>query len=74
MAWCKVSSLTAAVSRTIRSVQYPASRQALLVAVEGKTVEGWELSYFLEKALSRRRYPDSKSVMYELELWLEKQG
>jgi len=43
-------------------------------AAEGKTVEGWELSYFLEQALSRRKYPDLRSVMEDLEDWLEKQG
>jgi len=74
MAWCKVSSLTAAVSRTLRGVKYPATRSLILAAVEGKRVEGWELAYFLGQALTRGRYSDLKSVMLDLEGWLEKQG
>jgi len=45
-----------------------------MTAAEGKVVEGWELSYFLGKALARRRYPDLKSVMLDLEDWIVAQG
>lgn len=74
MAWCKVSSLTAAATRTLRIVRYPASRKSILEAADGKTVEGWELSYFLGRALTRTRYADLSSVVRDLESWLEKQG
>jgi hypothetical protein len=53
---------------------YPATKTQLMTAVEGKTVEGWELSYFMGEALAGRRYRDLGSVMEDLESWLEKQG
>jgi len=74
MAWCKVSSLTAAVSRTLKYADFPISRSRLLTVTSGRTVEGWEVNYFLEKALRRRRYSDLRSVMADLESWLESQG
>jgi len=74
MAWCKVSSLTAAVSRTLKEARFPMSRAKVLRLVEGKTVEGWELGYFLSKALSKNRYGDLRAVMRDLEEWLEVQG
>ncbi len=74
MAWCKVSSLTAAVSRTLKGARFPMSRSKVLSFVEGKTVEGWELNYFLSKALKKRRYGDLRAVMKDLEDWLEVQG
>ena len=42
--------------------------------MKGKTVEGWELAYFLEKALVRKRYLDLRTVIEDLEEWLEAQG
>jgi hypothetical protein len=74
LAWCKVSSLTAAVARSLRQVKYPATRHTVIAATNGKVVEGWELSYFLGQALTRKRYHDLRSVMSDLEDWLEKQG
>jgi len=74
MAWCKVSSLTAAVSRTFRGLDYPLTRAQILAASSGKTLEGWELNYFLGKALKRKRYPDLRTIMTDLEEWLEAQG
>lgn len=74
MAWCKVSSLTAAVSRSLKRVAYPASRSKLLATVNGKAVEGWELSFFLGQALRRREYSDLRDVMRDLEAWIEVQG
>ncbi|MDA4125155.1 MAG: hypothetical protein OK438_06905 [Thaumarchaeota archaeon] len=74
MAWCKVSSLTAAVSRTLRHARFPISRSDLLTVTSGKTVEGWEVSYFLGQALHKGRYPDLRSVMADLESWVESQG
>ena len=73
MAWCKVSSLTAAVSRSLGGLRYPATRIRILAAVEGKTVEGWELHYFLGKALKKRSYPSLRIVMEDLEAWIEEQ-
>lgn len=74
MAWCKVSSLTAAVSRTLRAERFPLSKAKILEASAGKTVEGWELSFFLGKSLRRRSYPDLRAVMSDLETWLDAQG
>lgn len=74
MAWCRVSSLTAAVARTLKNVRYPANRSEILTATEGKTAEGWELSFFLDSALKRRRYGSLRAVMADLEDWAEKQG
>jgi hypothetical protein len=74
VAWCKASSLTAAVSRTLRDLRYPASRSRILAETHGKTLEGWDLSFFLEKALAKRTYGDLRGVMEDLENWLEKQG
>jgi hypothetical protein len=74
MAWCKVSSLSAAVSRTLKDAKYPLTRGQVLAASHGKNVEGWDIDYFLEKALKRRNYPDVRTVMADLNDWLEKQG
>ena len=74
MAWCKVSSLTAAVSRTLKVANYPLSRAQVLEASSGKTVEGWEINYFLGQALKRKRYADLRTIMTDLEDWLEAQG
>ena len=74
MAWCKVSSLTAATSRTLREARFPIARSGILELASGKVVEGWEVSYFLRKALTRKRYPDLGAVMRDLETWLEAQG
>ncbi|MDA4120097.1 MAG: hypothetical protein OK436_05875 [Thaumarchaeota archaeon] len=40
----------------------------------GKNVEGWEVNYFLSKALKKRKYADLRVVMTDLEAWLELQG
>ncbi|MDV3277383.1 MAG: hypothetical protein LYZ69_02810 [Nitrososphaerales archaeon] len=69
-----MSSLTAAVSSSLNEVAYPASRSRILSAVNGKKVEGWELSFFLDQALGRRTYNDLRDVMKDLEAWLEVQG
>jgi len=74
MAWCKVSSLTAAVSRTLRDASFPMARAKVLRLVEGRTLEGWDLDYFLSKALKRTRYASLSEVMSDLETWLEAQG
>ncbi len=74
MAWCKVSSLTAAVSRTMKDAAYPISRKQLLAATSGKTVEGWEVNYFLGQALHRKQYGDFRTIMADLEDWLDLQG
>ena len=50
MAWCKVSSLTAAVSRTLGTARYPMTRAQILAATSGRVVEGWEINYFLGQA------------------------
>jgi len=74
MAWCKVSSLSAAVSRSLKGQSYPMTRSSILRLSAGKTVEGWELDYFLSKALRKRSYKDIRSVMSDLDDWLEAQG
>jgi hypothetical protein len=74
MAWCKVSSLTAATSRALRGARFPLSRTKILTLVSGKVVEGWYVDYFLALALKRSRYSDLGAVMSDLEYWLEVQG
>ena len=74
MAWCRVSGLTAAVVLTLKGSHYPASRRQILDAVGDKTVDGWELAYFLDKALGRRKYANLREVMADLEYWLESQS
>jgi hypothetical protein len=74
MAWCKLSSLTAAVVRVLKEANFPMSRSRILSVVEGRTVEGWDLNYFLAKALKRKKYNDIREVMSDLDEWLETQG
>ena len=74
LAWCKVSSLTSAVSRTLKGEKFPLTRANILAISAGKTVEGWEIEYFLAKALRKRSYKDVRSVMRDLEDWIEQQG
>jgi hypothetical protein len=74
MAWCKVSSLTAATSRALANARFPLTRASILAVASGKVVEGWEIDYFLGKALRRKSYPDLRSVMADLDTWLEAQG
>jgi hypothetical protein len=74
MAWCKLSSLTAAVVRTLKGARFPLTRSRILALTEGKNVEGWELNYFLSKALKKRKYVDLRAMMSDLEDWLEAQG
>jgi len=74
MAWCKVSSLTAAVARTLKDISYPAKREEILAATSGRVVEGWELTYFLDRSLRRPSYQSLRAVMNDLESWLEIQG
>ena len=74
MAWCRVSSLTAAVSRSLRGARFPLPRSRILRMLEGRNLEGWDLDYFLEKALKRRNYHDIREVLSDLSNWLEAQG
>jgi hypothetical protein len=74
MAWCKVSSLTAAVARTLKPAKFPMTRAQVLALAAGKSVEGWEIVYFLRRALGRKSYNDVRSVMSDLESWLEAQS
>jgi len=74
MAWCKVSSLTAATARTLKGAGFPLTRSRILALTSGRTVEGWDVNYFLDMALKRGRYTDLRSVMADLEAWLEAQG
>ncbi|MBI3859262.1 MAG: hypothetical protein HY296_03350 [Thaumarchaeota archaeon] len=73
MAWCKVSSLTAAVSTTLRRSRFPLARDEILNLTERVTLEGWELQFFLSRALMRESYPDLRAVMSDLEEWLDQQ-
>ena len=74
MAWCRVSSLTAAVSRALTGSPFPMTRSQILRAVAGRTLEGWELDYFLGKAMTERKYATIKAVLADLDAWLEEQG
>jgi len=42
--------------------------------LEGKSLEGWDLDYFLQQALKRRSYHDLREVLSDLSDWLEAQG
>jgi hypothetical protein len=55
-------------------MEFPVSKSSILKLTDGKLTEGWELSYFLGQALSRRSYPDLRSIILDLDDWLEKQG
>ena len=37
-------------------------------------MEGWDLDFFLAKALKKRSYHDLKEVLSDLDDWLEAQG
>jgi hypothetical protein len=75
LAWCKVSSLTAAVVKSLKAVSFPASKEGLVGNTRGKDVEGWDVSFFLASSLSTgKRYQDMREVMADLESWLERQG
>jgi hypothetical protein len=74
MAWCRVSSLTAAVSRSLKDARFPLSRSRILRELEGKTLEGWALDYFLSKSLRKRNYRTMREVLSDLDDWIEAQG
>ena len=74
MAWCKASSITAAVARSLRDLSYPASKTRIISLVRDLKVEGWDVEYFLGEALTRRSYPGLREIMSDLESWLEVQG
>ena len=74
MAWCRASSLTAAVSRSLEGARFPMTRSRVLASASGKVLEGWEIDYFLSKALSRKNYSNIKEVLSDLDDWLESQG
>jgi hypothetical protein len=74
MAWCRVSSLTAAVSRSLKDVRFPLTRSRILGDAAGKNLEGWDLDYFLAKALKKRKYRDLREVLSDLNDWLDAQG
>jgi len=42
--------------------------------LEGKNLEGWDLDYFLAKALTKGSYHDLREVLSDLNAWLEAQG
>ncbi len=73
MAWCKLSSLTAAVVRVLKDATFPLTRADILSLTAGKNIEGWELHYFLTRSLKKRRYADLRAVMKDLEDWLDAQ-
>ena len=39
----------------------------------GRTLEGWELDYFLAQALKKQNYGDLREVLSDLSDWLEAQ-
>jgi hypothetical protein len=74
MSWCRVSSLTAAVVKSLKGASFPATKQEVLSAAGKDAVDGWDISYFLKISLSRARYDSVRSVISDLEGWLEVQG
>jgi hypothetical protein len=50
------------------------ARSKILAHVAGKTLEGWDLDYFLSKALNRRRYDSLRGVLSDLEAWVDAQN
>ena len=74
MAWCRVSSLTAAVSRALGDAKFPMTRSRILRIVAGKTLEGWELDYFLAKALRKKKYTSLREILSDLDEWVIAQG
>jgi len=73
MAWCRVSSLNAAVSRSLKDERFPLTRSRVLRLVAGRNLEGWELDYFLAQALKKQKYGDLREVLSDLSDWLEAQ-
>jgi len=73
MAWCRVSSLTEAVTRALEGSRFPMSRNGILPTT-GKNVEGCELDFFVSKALGKQKYETIRSVMIDFSGWLEAQG
>jgi hypothetical protein len=74
MAWCKASSLTATVALALKGSKYPISKESILKAVENVSAEGWDVSYIIGLALGHERYQSLRTVMSDLESWLEMQG
>ena len=74
MAWCRVSSLTAAVSRSLKDTRFQLTRSRILGDATGKNLKGWDLDYFLAKALKKRKYRDLREVLSDLNDWLDAQG
>ena len=74
LAWCRVSSLTAAVSKLLKGAEFPLTRSRILRMLEGMNLEGWDLDYFLVKALTKGSYHDLREVLSDLDAWLEAQG
>jgi len=74
LSWCKVSSLTASVASGLKGIRYPVSRAKILNETSGVVIEGWDLSFFLGEALSRRSYGSLRHVMTDVEAWAERQG
>jgi len=50
------------------------SRNKILAATAGRNVEGWELNFFLSKALRKQKYENIRSVLTDLSGWLDVQG
>jgi len=74
MAWCRVSSLTAAVTRALGNARFPLPRNRIIQLVHGRSLEGWELDHFLSQALRRGRYNSLREVLADLDSWIEEQG
>ena len=52
----------------------PLTHLRILRLVKGQNLEGWELDYFLAKALRKRKYRDLREVLADLSDWLQAQG
>jgi len=64
----------AAVSMTLKGDRFPMTRAAILRATSAKVVEGWEVNFFLSRALTKTRYTGLREVMADLDACLNEQG
>jgi hypothetical protein len=74
MSWCKISSLNASVAKALKGFSYPATRRKVLSRTKGIVVEGWDVEYFLKRALGKERYLGLGEILEDVEGWAEVQG
>ena len=74
MSWCEVSSLNASVAKALKGFSYPATRRKVLLRTRCIVIEGWEVGYFLKKALAKEKYFGLREIMADVDSWAEGQG